>query len=100
MKNNLSKWTEPDSTQPQRAMKKQRIRIFRRENGVYYSLDTLTQKRHSLETTQLDEARRLINAENEAARQPAINLQIEVAGRGQVSKSGRSTVYGIVHEIS
>lgn len=57
-------------------MKKQRIRIFRRENGIYYSLDTLTQKRHSLETTQLDEARRLINAENEAARQPAINLQI------------------------
>ena len=57
-------------------MKKQRIRIFRRENGIYYSLDTVTQKRHSLETTQLDEARRLINAENEAARQPAINLQI------------------------
>lgn len=57
-------------------MKKQRIRLFRRENGIYYSLDNITKKRHSLETTQLDEARRLINAENEAARQPAINLQI------------------------
>ncbi len=55
---------------------KQRYTVFRRENGIYYSLDTLTKKRHSLETTQLDEARRLINAENEAARQPAINLQI------------------------
>jgi site-specific recombinase XerD len=55
---------------------KQRHRIFRRENGVYYSLDTLTKKRHSLETNDRDEARRLINAENEATRQPAINLQI------------------------
>lgn len=49
-------------------MKKQRVRLFRRENGIYYSFDTLTKKRHSLETTQLDEARRLINTETQMGR--------------------------------
>jgi hypothetical protein len=55
---------------------KQRYRIFRRENGVYYSLDTLVRKRQSLETTDTETARRLVNALNEACKQPAVNLQI------------------------
>ena len=29
---------------------KQRYRVFRRENGIYYSLDRLTKKRNSLNT--------------------------------------------------
>jgi hypothetical protein len=60
---------------------KQRHHIFRRENGIYYALDTLTRKRQSLNTTKPEEAHRLLNALNEACKQPAINLQIaRVAG--------------------
>jgi integrase len=55
---------------------KQRYHSFRRENGIYYSLDTLTKKRNSLNTSDPDEARRFLNALNEACKQPAINLQI------------------------
>ena len=55
---------------------KQRYCIFRRENGIYYSLDTLTKKRNSLNTADPQEARRLQNALNEACQQPAVNLQI------------------------
>ncbi len=55
---------------------KQRYRIFRRENGVYYSLDSLTKKRNSLNTADREEAKRLQNALNEACQQPAVNLQI------------------------
>jgi integrase len=55
---------------------KQRYHSFRRENGIYYSLDTLTKKRNSLNTTDPKEARRFLNALNEACQQPAVNLQI------------------------
>src|ERR1035437_4066585 len=55
---------------------KQRYHVFRRENGIYYSLNTITRKRESLNTTRPEEAQRLLNALNEACNQPAINLQI------------------------
>jgi integrase len=55
---------------------KQRYRIFRRGNGVFYSLDTEHSKQVSLKTKDFDEAQRLINAKNEACRQPAMNLEI------------------------
>ncbi|MCW5556177.1 MAG: tyrosine-type recombinase/integrase [Verrucomicrobiae bacterium] len=55
---------------------KQRYAVFRRENGIYYSLDTVTRKRNSLNTTDREEARRFLNALNEACKQPAIKLQI------------------------
>src|ERR1039458_5528302 len=55
---------------------KQRYHSFRRENGIYYALDTLSRKRQSLNTTRPEEAQRLLNALNEACKQPAINLQI------------------------
>jgi integrase len=55
---------------------KQRYTCYRRENGIYYVLDTLTKKRQSLNTTTPEEARRLLGALNEACKQPAINLQI------------------------
>jgi integrase len=55
---------------------KQRYQIYPRENGIYYSLDTLTKKRQSLETKDREEARRLANAQNEACKQPIINLHI------------------------
>lgn len=55
---------------------KQRYHVFRRENGIYYSLDTLTKKRQSLDTTDVQTAQRLANALNEACKQPTVNLQI------------------------
>jgi integrase len=55
---------------------KQRYHLFRRENGIYYSLDVDTGKRESLQTTDVEEGRRLLNTKNEACRQPAMNLQI------------------------
>lgn len=58
---------------------KERYRAFRRENGVFYSIDTRTQQRHSLETSDPSIARRILNAKNEACQQPAINLQIAKA---------------------
>jgi len=58
---------------------KLRYRTYRRENGIYYSLDTVTKRRDSLQTSDPAEARRLLNARNEACQQPAINLQIAQA---------------------
>lgn len=50
--------------------------MFRRENGIYYSLDRVAKKRNSLNTPDPVEAKRLLNALNEACQQPAVNLQI------------------------
>lgn len=55
---------------------KQRYRLYRRENGVFYSFDSRDNKRSSLNTVEPKEARRLLNALNEACNQPTINLQI------------------------
>lgn len=55
---------------------KQRYRSYRRENGIYYYFDTVVKKRNSLNTSDPAEAKRLLNALNEASKQPAINLQI------------------------
>lgn len=41
---------------------KQRYHLFRRENGIYYSFDTLTKKRQSLETADTEAAQRLAKA--------------------------------------
>jgi len=55
---------------------KQRFKLFRRGNGVFYSLDTERNKQTSLATRDFQDAQRLVHAKNEAYRQPAINLQI------------------------
>ncbi len=55
---------------------KNRYRIYCRENGTFYSFDAVTKKRESLETKDRAEATRLVNAQNEACKQPVINLQI------------------------
>lgn len=55
---------------------KQRYKLFRRGNGVFYSLDTERNKQTSLATKDFQDAQRLVHAKNEACRQPAINLQI------------------------
>jgi hypothetical protein len=44
--------------------------------GVFYMQDTTTGKQTSLRTKDETEARSLLNAENEAHRQPVLNLQL------------------------
>src|SRR4051812_3357261 len=53
----------------------QRFTMFRR-GGVFYSQDSVTGKQLSLKTRDEAEAKTLIHSKNEAARQPALNLQI------------------------
>ncbi len=60
---------------------KTRYRLFRRgkRGGAFYCLDTKTGKRASLQTSNEDEARQIIEARNQAERQPMLNLQIAKA---------------------
>jgi integrase len=60
---------------------KTRYRLIRRNirGGIFYCVDTLTNKRESLKTTSEDDALQLIHAKNEALRQPVINRQIAYA---------------------
>jgi hypothetical protein len=55
---------------------KQRFILYRRSNGTFYSEDTVTRRQESLRTKNEDEARTLLNAKNEAVRQPTLNVQI------------------------
>jgi len=56
---------------------KKRFSIFinRSRGGIYYRKDRLTGGRESLETKDKDRALELLTASNEAAREPAFNLQ-------------------------
>jgi len=60
---------------------KTRYRLIRRgvRNGTFYCVDTKTSKRTSLRTCNEDEARQIIDAQNQAQRQPVLNLQIAKA---------------------
>jgi hypothetical protein len=60
---------------------KTRFRLIRRglRGGTYYCVDTTTGKRTSLRTGSEDEAHQLVEARNQAQRQPEINLQIAKA---------------------
>lgn len=57
---------------------KTRFRLIRRgvRGGAFYCVDNKTGKRTSLQTGSKDEARQVIEAKNQAERQPFINLQI------------------------
>ena len=59
------------------AMKK-RYRLVQRgsRGGMFYCKDSLTGKRTSLDTCDRDAAQQLVEAMNQAQRQPALNLQI------------------------
>jgi integrase len=60
---------------------KTRYRLIRRGNrsGKLYCVDTVTGKRTSLQTSNEDEAQQIIQAKNQAERQPVLNLQIAKA---------------------
>lgn len=47
--------------------------------GIFYCVDKTTAKRTSLQTTDPDEAQQIIEARNQAERQPILNLQIAKA---------------------
>jgi hypothetical protein len=47
--------------------------------GKFYCVDTLTGKRASLQTGSEEEASQLVEAKNQAQRQPVLNLQIAKA---------------------
>jgi predicted house-cleaning noncanonical NTP pyrophosphatase (MazG superfamily) len=57
---------------------KTHCRLIRRgvRNRAFYCVDTKTDKRASLQTGSEDEARQIIEAKNQAERQPLINLKI------------------------
>ena len=56
-------------------MKNQYV-LFRRRSGIFYVENCATHKQESLRTQDKAAAHRILNARNEAAWQPAINLQI------------------------
>ncbi len=60
---------------------KTRYRLICRRNrgGGFYCVDTTTGKRSSLQTSDEDEARQIIEAKNQSQRQPVLNLQIAKA---------------------
>jgi hypothetical protein len=60
-------------------MKRQYILYRRKLGGKFYIEDTHTRKQESLGTKDRREAETLLNARNEAARQPHLNLQIAKA---------------------
>ena len=57
---------------------KARFRLTSRgsRGGTFYCVDNTTGKRFSLKTTNQDEARQIVEAKNQAERQPVLNLQI------------------------
>ena len=54
---------------------KTKYTLFRR-GGIYYSQDSATGQQKSLRTRDQTEALQLINARNEAHRQPVLNLHL------------------------
>ena len=60
---------------------KTRYRLIRRgvRGGAFYCVDNKTGKRTSLRTGSEDEARQVVEAKNQAERQPVLNLQIAKA---------------------
>jgi hypothetical protein len=48
-------------------------------SGMFYCVDKTTGKRTSLQTTNRDEAQQIVNAKNQAQRQPVLNLHIAKA---------------------
>jgi len=55
---------------------KQKFCLYRRDNGMFYLQNMDTNKQRSLRTKDENQAKALLAAENEAVRQPGMNLQI------------------------
>src|SRR5436190_14418664 len=60
-------------------MKRRFILYRRRRGGMFYVEDTVARKQESLGTRERGEALAMVNARNEAVRQPHLNLQIAKA---------------------
>jgi integrase len=81
---------------------KNRFRLYRRTvGGVFYVHDSETGKQESLGTRDRSEAGTLLNARNEAVRQPQLNLQIAKAylagtDSGVATRTGQNALDAIV----
>ena len=73
---------------------KTRYRLIRRgvRGGGFYCVDSVTGKRTSLRTGSEDEARQIVEAKNQAERQPVLNLQIWATARAHRSQQGPSSL--------
>jgi hypothetical protein len=77
--------------------------IFRGiRGGMYYCVDKATGKRASLNTTNPDEARQILEAKNQAESQPVLNLQIAkayIAGTdsGITSRTWQQAIEAVVN---
>jgi len=60
-------------------MKRRFILYRRKRGGIFYVEDTVARKQESLGTRERGEALAMVNARNEAVRQPNLNLQIAKA---------------------
>ncbi len=80
---------------------KERYRVYRRDNGVFYLHDNTTGKQASLRTTDKVEARRLASAHNQAYEQPALNVSIAKAYlKGRSPKLAERKWHDAIHEIA
>jgi integrase len=77
---------------------KTRYRLIRRgvRGGAYYCVDTQTGRRTSLSTNNEDAARQIVEARNQAQRQPEINLQI---AKAYLAATDESFVKRTWHEV-
>src|ERR1700747_432872 len=68
---------------------KNRYRLVQRgsRGGKFYCQDSLTGKRSTLGTTDKDAAQQMVQAKNQAQRQPALNLQIARASLAAADSS-------------
>jgi len=83
---------------------KTRYRLICRGNrgGAYYCVDTKTGKRTSLGTTNADDAQQVVEARNNAERQPVLNLQIAKAylvgsDNGITTRTWRHAIEALTH---
>ncbi len=83
---------------------KTRYRLIRRgvRSNAFYCVDTLTGRRASLRTACEDEARQIVEAKNQAERQPVLNLQIAKAylagtDSGITTRTWRSAIEALTH---
>src|SRR4051812_18299438 len=71
---------------------KPKFRLFRRGN-FFWSEDTKTRKQESLKTRDRNEAVTILNARNEAHREPSLNLQIARAYLGAGDPAARTRTW-------
>ena len=68
---------------------KDRYRLFKRRGRIFYCFDNFTKRYTSLQTTDREAGRRIVEAKNLALRQPALSRQIGKAYLAAIQRSPR-----------